>query len=143
MHLPPRRPAATLHRTPAGKDTNGSQFFMLYKSAHHLDYKHTVFGRVVGGELLWARGGFAVPETGGTALGVARRLTAPARLASACVLRAAWALAARGLPALAGLRSRLDVQPRLRRGRGASPPPRHSGLRRPAPPCGAERSHVC
>ncbi|PRW20338.1 peptidyl-prolyl cis-trans isomerase CYP65 [Chlorella sorokiniana] len=33
----------------SGKDTNGSQFFMLYKSAHHLDYKHTVFGRVVGG----------------------------------------------------------------------------------------------
>jgi hypothetical protein len=26
------------------------QFFVLYKSAHHLDYKHTVFGRVVGGE---------------------------------------------------------------------------------------------
>jgi cyclophilin family peptidyl-prolyl cis-trans isomerase len=25
------------------------QFFVLYKSAHHLDYKHTVFGRVVGG----------------------------------------------------------------------------------------------
>ncbi|PSC74703.1 peptidyl-prolyl cis-trans isomerase CYP65 [Micractinium conductrix] len=33
----------------SGKDTNGSQFFILYKSAHHLDYKHTVFGRVVGG----------------------------------------------------------------------------------------------
>lgn len=26
------------------------QFFLLYKSAHHLDYKHTVFGHVVGGE---------------------------------------------------------------------------------------------
>lgn len=33
----------------SGKDTNGSQFFILYKSARHLDYKHTVFGRVVGG----------------------------------------------------------------------------------------------
>ncbi|KAK9834481.1 hypothetical protein WJX74_002655 [Apatococcus lobatus] len=33
----------------SGKDTNGSQFFILYKSAHHLDYKHTVFGKVVGG----------------------------------------------------------------------------------------------
>ena len=28
------------------------QFFILYKSAHHLDFKHTVFGRVVGGKSL-------------------------------------------------------------------------------------------
>lgn len=28
-----------------------AQFFILFKSAHHLDFKHTVFGRVVGGEL--------------------------------------------------------------------------------------------
>lgn len=32
-----------------GKDTNGSQFYILYKSARHLDFKHTVFGSVVGG----------------------------------------------------------------------------------------------
>ena len=34
----------------SGPSTNGSQFFVLYKSARHLDYKHTVFGKVVGGE---------------------------------------------------------------------------------------------
>ena len=32
-----------------GKDTNGSQFFIIYRAAKHLDRKHTIFGRVVGG----------------------------------------------------------------------------------------------
>ena len=30
-----------------GKNTNSSQFFITYRAAHHLDRKHTVFGRVV------------------------------------------------------------------------------------------------
>eukprot|EP01089_Gocevia_fonbrunei_P004253 TRINITY_DN14272_c0_g1_i1.p1 TRINITY_DN14272_c0_g1~~TRINITY_DN14272_c0_g1_i1.p1 ORF type:complete len:213 (-),score=39.99 TRINITY_DN14272_c0_g1_i1:10-555(-) len=32
----------------AGRNSNQSQFFISYKAAHHLDNKHTVFGRVVG-----------------------------------------------------------------------------------------------
>ena len=33
----------------AGKDTNGSQFFMTYRRTEHLNLKHSVFGRVVAG----------------------------------------------------------------------------------------------
>ncbi|KAF2123157.1 cyclophilin-like domain-containing protein [Lophiotrema nucula] len=32
-----------------GKNTNTSQFFILYRQAPHLDRKHTIFARVVGG----------------------------------------------------------------------------------------------
>lgn len=32
-----------------GKNTNSSQFFILYKAASHLDRKHTIFAKVVGG----------------------------------------------------------------------------------------------
>lgn len=32
-----------------GKNTNSSQFFIIYRPTKHLDRKHTVFGRVVGG----------------------------------------------------------------------------------------------
>ena len=32
-----------------GKDTNTSQFFVLYRAAAHLNRKHTIFGRVIEG----------------------------------------------------------------------------------------------
>ncbi|KAI0053372.1 peptidylprolyl isomerase-like protein 2 [Auriscalpium vulgare] len=33
-----------------GAGTNGSQFYIAFKAASHLDKKHTVFGKLVGGE---------------------------------------------------------------------------------------------
>ena len=33
-----------------GKDTNGSQWFITFRETLHLDDKHTVFGKLVGGE---------------------------------------------------------------------------------------------
>ena len=33
-----------------GKDTNGSQWYITFEATPHLDGKHTVFGKLVGGE---------------------------------------------------------------------------------------------
>ncbi|CAE7519779.1 CYP63 [Symbiodinium sp. KB8] len=39
----------------SGRDTNGSQFFILFKPAHHLNGKHCVFGELVEGQATLAR----------------------------------------------------------------------------------------
>jgi len=39
----------TLAMANSGPNTNGSQFYIMFDSASHLDNKHTVFGRCVGG----------------------------------------------------------------------------------------------
>jgi peptidyl-prolyl cis-trans isomerase-like protein 2 len=43
-------PLSALGSQPTGPNSNNSQFFVMFKSATHLDYKHSVFGRMVGGE---------------------------------------------------------------------------------------------
>jgi cyclophilin family peptidyl-prolyl cis-trans isomerase len=45
----------TLSMAHAGKDTGGSQFFLTFGPATHLDGRHTAFGRVIEGQEVLAK----------------------------------------------------------------------------------------
>jgi cyclophilin family peptidyl-prolyl cis-trans isomerase len=48
----------------AGRDTGGSQFFLTFTPARHLDGKHTVFGRVIEGMEVLGKLQIRDPELG-------------------------------------------------------------------------------
>ena len=48
----------------AGKDTNGSQFFITLKSTPFLDNKHTIFGRIYSGMGVIQRMGMVATDKG-------------------------------------------------------------------------------